>query len=424
MVGIELNLDFYFISSKTTEKVQIGKFQFFNILPQHPFRSISFFKKNGLKISTIEFKVGYFFLTREKKRYYKFTTLNKRKSDIKKIYENYKLKRTKLPELLGQTALNLCEQGNFEKMMNYKSDKIIDEKDITIESNDFEFSIDFPRSIAVSSCGHKVWSFHLTPKDKKKTAVILYNFEKNSTNVYECKHQKHGICILVAEDLDLLISGGDNKKLIIHNLKTRKTIKIIDLKNNISFFKRLGRLVAIGISNKIVFLDLVSYEILKQQKEQFACTKIMCIETAPVKEENSDKKKLAIFVAGRKSNEIKKICLLEEYFQRSLVNQNIDKEFEIARLKRIIKEKEHTNTILRQEQKRLLKKLKTKRDKIRKKNQKFKQIYEFSKAIVKNLEIIKKSLKNGVFKEIKLDFLKTFTINNEKINHNFSKINA
>ena len=46
---------------------------------------------------------------------------------------------------------------------------------------------------------------------------------------YDFKHGKCAECVFLFEDINMVLSGGSDHKLVLYNFKTSKVLKILDL---------------------------------------------------------------------------------------------------------------------------------------------------------------------------------------------------
>jgi hypothetical protein len=113
------------------------------------------------------------------------------------------------------------------------------------------------RAMAVSENGDFVWGIHLT--GFYKVVLLRQCFSTGESLLYDYEHKYLALSVLVAEDLQTVISGGLDQKAVLHDLNSGKTKKIIDLQYAGLFcLFRLANVVAIGDEDRVRFFDLVN----------------------------------------------------------------------------------------------------------------------------------------------------------------------
>jgi hypothetical protein len=143
----------------------------------------------------------------------------------------------------------------FGMSQNKKND-IIKELKLKYEVTKKGIYMDFLRSMAVSKNGDFVWGFHVT--ESRKGKVLRQCFSTGELFLYDYEHQKIVISVSVAEDLNIVISGGWDNKAVLHDMDSGKIKKIIDLQyGDLCCLIQLGNLLVIGDEDRVRLFDMV-----------------------------------------------------------------------------------------------------------------------------------------------------------------------
>ena len=131
----------------------------------------------------------------------------------------------------------------------------IDENEIPYVSTKKGICLGLLRGLSVSSSGDRIWGIQTIDKKCGCYKIIAYNFKSRREFLYDYESQSKLICVLAAEDFDLLMSGGYDLTVVLHNLTTGKVIKKWQINYEfISCFFRVDKVVAVGVSNKVFLL--------------------------------------------------------------------------------------------------------------------------------------------------------------------------
>lgn len=118
--------------------------------------------------------------------------------------------------------------------------------------------MDFVRAMSVSVRGTFALGIHIV--EYPRSRMVKMCFESNEVLEYQYEHEFMGLCTLLAEDLNLAVSGGNDFKVAVHNLRTGDVLNVFDLQvRGIRSLLRLGSVLSVGGANgKIKMLDLMS----------------------------------------------------------------------------------------------------------------------------------------------------------------------
>jgi WD40 repeat protein len=117
--------------------------------------------------------------------------------------------------------------------------------------------LNYPKSIAVSENGDFVWGNHII-KDRK-CKLLRQCFSTGELFLYDYLHEDLIMSVLVVEDLQTVISGGEDKKAVLYDLDSGKIKQIFDLQYGfLTCLFRVGNVVALGHERRVRFFDLVN----------------------------------------------------------------------------------------------------------------------------------------------------------------------
>ena len=164
------------------------------------------------------------------------------------------------------------------------------------------------RVLWASPCGDKVWAGQIQKKVhhyRYISRLMKYDFQKKSHFLYDYEHADLILSVLVSEVFSLALSGGNDWTLVLHDLKTGKTIKRFDMKyGDLCCLFDLGTVVAVGDYDTMRFLDLQTKEIdhfeVRAGGEYIQC---MNLSTGPSDQNHG----MTLLVGGAYSNKIVKL---------------------------------------------------------------------------------------------------------------------
>ena len=159
------------------------------------------------------------------------------------------------------------------------------------------------KGLSVSSCGQKVWACQIQQRVKSKyvSRLAMLDFESDSCFLYDYEHPRLVGSVLVSEAFDVAVSGGKDETLVLHGLRSGKTLKTVDMKHGyLRSLLDLGTAVAVGDEHTLRFLDLETQEMdhleLKAKGDYIKC---MGLATGS--------HTLALLVGADKSNRVTKL---------------------------------------------------------------------------------------------------------------------
>ena len=253
----------------------------------------------------------------------------------------------------------------------------------------------------MSSSGDKVWCGQIqrVVNSRYISRLMTYDFEKKSHFLYQYEHQHFITSVLVSEAFDLAMSGGDDKALVLHDLKSGKMIKRFDMKyGDLQCLFDLGTAVAVGDRNIIRFLDPETRE-MKNSEVKAGGHLSFCMSLGTAGSGQNDN--MALLVGGGGMSKMDKISIpkvIARLGKQILEMRNRPRNTQKNRRKMFRLENE--NKRLREENQRLRDQLKQEqRAKIDATSVYEKKILELSNGL-KTQEAIKARLQEGL-KQVK-----------------------
>lgn len=151
----------------------------------------------------------------------------------------------------------------------------------------------------------------------------MFNYEANTDFTYKYKHQHLANVVMISERLNLAMTGGLDKKVVVHDLQTGKTLKTFDMKHgNVTSLFRFGSVVAVGDYHSIRFFDLKSQKMM-DFKMKITGKLINCVNVGIKDSEEGCAKEGVLVVGGGRYGKIDEIRLSQELngSSRSFSNQ-------------------------------------------------------------------------------------------------------
>ena len=170
-------------------------------------------------------------------------------------------------------------------------------------------------SFFVSSCGHKIWGVLVIQSSEyhQQSKVIMMDLRTASEMLYDYDHQKLAESVMASESKHVVLSGGIDERLVLHDLSSGKTLRIFDMKyGTLSSLCRFGNTVAIGDQNMIYFIDLES----KQKLDTETVTTSNCM-ICSIKSALDEKEEVSLFVGGVNFGKVDKIRLTKGILEKS-----------------------------------------------------------------------------------------------------------
>lgn len=135
---------------------------------------------------------------------------------------------------------------------------------------------------------------------------MMHDFQRGSVFFYNFEHQDLICSVLINEDYNLVMTGGYDKALVLHDLKTGKTLKRFNMKYwIISCLYTLGSAVAVGNKNFMKLLELETKEMIPNTQVKIEGVIINCINSTIKDNENNS----VLLVGVDNCNKIHKITI-------------------------------------------------------------------------------------------------------------------
>jgi hypothetical protein len=130
------------------------------------------------------------------------------------------------------------------------------------------------------------------------------SFTNGGSSLYDYEHQKWGLTMVVSEELNLAMTAGMDQKLVLHELTSRKTIKVISMEICIFFYLfKVGKFIVLGDGDSVQFHDFVDQKGLKVGQLKTRGIWINCMHLGKFKaKRNTVKEDFFLFVGGHDSN--------------------------------------------------------------------------------------------------------------------------
>lgn len=118
---------------------------------------------------------------------------------------------------------------------------------------------------SISKKGDCIWTGYTVKNDFFKIVCIKLNTGK--LFFYDYEHKYTVYIIEAVEEFNLLISGGIDQKLILHDLESGRTLKVFDLKISLFNSKRVKNMMVISTKRHIYFFDLRKKLFLRKEED-------------------------------------------------------------------------------------------------------------------------------------------------------------
>jgi hypothetical protein len=230
------------------------------------------------------------------------------------------VKRVEMEEILGEEIGKLIKKGDIQSIKEIKADEqsMKNIQDLQVKSTRKGIFMESIIELEVSDDGSRVWGIHITDYNSCKYQLLMEEFESGKSLLYNYEHQEMTDALIVAEDLNLVITGGEDKKIILHCLETGKTLKVLDLGvGRIPCFYRLGSVVAVAKDKEINFFDLVGKKKMDMLPVKVKCI-VTCMQLSIIKSpEEKNSYQHILFVGGFNSTNLTKTILPQEISEKS-----------------------------------------------------------------------------------------------------------
>jgi hypothetical protein len=131
---------------------------------------------------------------------------------------------------------------------------------------------------------------------------------------YDYEHEDVGVAVMVAEDMNLALSGGNDQRTVLHDLRTGQTRHIIPMQNGgLSCIHRLGIYVAFGDENFVWFYDLLEQCQVSMENIQINGLQSLCMQLGKVTGANDGESKVTLFVGGMDSSTLTLVNLPDSF---------------------------------------------------------------------------------------------------------------
>lgn len=127
----------------------------------------------------------------------------------------------------------------------------------------------------VSNDGNRVYGHHVYKQEPGGfylyvlpiVKIVAFRLNHRILFFYDYQHKGNIYQIKAVERLNLLVSGGDDHKVVLHDLDSGKTIKVLEFQSGIRTFKQIGPLFLVKDCKAFLFIDLIRRRILKDSNE-------------------------------------------------------------------------------------------------------------------------------------------------------------
>ena len=157
---------------------------------------------------------------------------------------------------------------------------------------------------------------HMMESPECRVVKTWFNSEK--TLEYNYEHQNMEICAMMAEDMNLAMSGGRNEQFVLYNLTTGDVLGVFQLGiGRIYGLLRMGNVVFVGgRSKEVKVFDLVSQEEISTEKITTQCY-IYCMSIGNQLPSGSSEKQLTLLVGGWGTPNVTSVKLPENVSEKS-----------------------------------------------------------------------------------------------------------
>jgi hypothetical protein len=222
--------------------------------------------------------------------------------------------------ILGNEINELINKNDFQAIGKIKADdeSIIEIDQLPLLKTPKGVLTDSIKDLSGSLSGERIWAMHITKYPKCR--LLMQCFRTKKSLVFNYEHQNLTYAVIIAEDLGLGMTGGDDGKTVLHCLLSGKTIKILDI--GVSCFFRLGSVVAVAdFEKEVKFFDLIKQKMLDIVPVKTVYD-ILCIQSCIRKSlKNNPHPQLSLFLGGF-SKKIIEIILPEEITKKSITHIN------------------------------------------------------------------------------------------------------
>jgi WD40 repeat protein len=217
------------------------------------------------------------------------------------------VKRFHAHDLIGKQGIEYLTQKNYKKLEEAKNESIVDEKTIPHLSTKHKIMVGYLKHMAVSLDAEHVWGSQMALSPSFK--LVRLSFSREEILYYDQGHETYIHTVLVSDDLNLVVTGGEDKKALLHDLQTGKTLRVIPMeKGTLGCLFRLGNLIVMGDMDTIRFYDMADRREKWFGKISSKGGNCFCMEVAKKRGANEDDSdKLLLFLGACYSFEITQV---------------------------------------------------------------------------------------------------------------------
>jgi hypothetical protein len=231
---------------------------------------------------------------------------------------NHPVKKVHMKHILGEEINQLLEKGDLHPIRGMEAERNAMEsvKDLQVKSTSKGVHMDHLRRFAVSRDGSRAWGIHFT--EYPKCRLLMEDFEGGDSLVYDHEHQHLALAFIIAESLNLAVTGGRDKKIVLHCLQSGRTLKVLEMgTESVTCFYLFGSVAAVAGKRKVSFLDLITLEIMKTLPVEVECD-VKCMQMG-IKKSSKEKEPPfhVLFVGGSSSTKLTEIILPKEIENKS-----------------------------------------------------------------------------------------------------------
>ena len=157
----------------------------------------------------------------------------------------------------------------------------------------------FAKDFAVSWYGQFVFCFHISPHDKYK--VLKYDFKNHKCTFFNYEHQQRGICLELSQKFNLVMTGGNDYKVVVFDSCSGIVKKIFDMGTS-CLYNVMG-LMTLGGKNSLTFIT--QWDL----KEVFISSTFIQCKFPIIMSSVNDKLNTSVYVGGKYSYYLTKIVL-------------------------------------------------------------------------------------------------------------------
>jgi hypothetical protein len=222
-----------------------------------------------------------------------------------------------MKQILGEDINQMIKEKDFQSIKAIKGNEknMTNINDLQVKSTTKGIFMEYLKILAVSHDGSKTWGIHVT--EFPKCRLLMQDFKTKESLAYNYEHDQLALAVMVAEDLNLAMTGGNDEKTVLHCLESGKTLKVLKLGiGGIGCFFQLGSVVAVSGYNELVFFDLITQKKMEIHSLKVECS-VSCMQISLKKSLKVKYPQPILFVGGDESSKLTKIILPKEITEKS-----------------------------------------------------------------------------------------------------------